>query len=109
MIPSVYILDNPVRISGPVEGFGFAVVLPEIAVDRGLQVNERVEGAALQAPAGERGEEGLDRIAPGAGGGCEVKRPARVPGKRGAHLGMLVGGVIVEDGVDELADGIDPI
>jgi len=105
LMPSVHLLDDAVGIGGPDEGFGFSIVLAEIAVDRGVQVDERVEGAALQAPAGERGDESLDRIGSGAGGGREVKRPARVSGKPGAHLGMLVGGVVVEDGVDELAAG----
>jgi hypothetical protein len=54
------------------KGFGFAVVFAEVAVDRGLQVDQRVEDAAPQAPAGERGEERLDRIGPGAGGGREM-------------------------------------
>jgi len=40
---------------------GFAVVLAEVAVDRGLEIDRRVEGAALQAATGGRGEEGLDR------------------------------------------------
>ena len=40
-MPSVQFLDDTVGIGGPEEGFGFAVVLAEIAVDRGLQVDER--------------------------------------------------------------------
>src|SRR5262249_41713821 len=66
---------------------------------------ERMEDAALQPPPGERGEEGLDRIGPGAGGGREMERPARMPGEPGAHLGVLVGGIVVEDGVDQFAGG----
>jgi len=50
-------------------------VLAEVAIDRGLQVDQRAEDAALQSPAGEGGEEALDRIGPGARGGCEMKRP----------------------------------
>ena len=41
-----------------------------------------------------------------------MKRPARVPGEPGTHLGVLGGGIIVEDGVDQLAGrhgGLDPI
>ena len=66
----------------------------------------------LQAAAGQRGEEGLDGVQPGAGGRREVEGPARVPGEPGADLGVLVGGVVVEDGVDQLAGrhrGLDPI
>ena len=57
----------------------------------------------LQAAAGERGEEGLDRVEPGARGRREVEGPARMAGEPGADLGVLVGGVVVEDHVDHLA------
>ena len=66
-MPSIHLLDVAVGIGGPREGFGFAVVFAEVAVDRGLQVDERVKDAALQSLAGEGGKEGLDRIGPGAG------------------------------------------
>jgi hypothetical protein len=36
-------------ICGPDEGFGFAVVLAEIAIDRRLQVDQRAEDTAPQA------------------------------------------------------------
>ena len=75
-MPSIEFLNDMVGISGPNKGFGFAVVLAEVAVDRGLQVDERAKDAALQSLAGERGKEGLDGIGPGAGGGCEMKHPA---------------------------------
>ena len=52
-MPTIDLLDDAVGIGGPNKGFGFAVVLAEIAVDRGLQVDERAEDAALQSPAGE--------------------------------------------------------
>ena len=42
------------------------VGLVEIAVDGGLEVDDGSERAALQAPLGKRGEEGLDRVEPGA-------------------------------------------
>ena len=102
-MPSIDLLDDAVGIGGPDEGFGFAVVFAEVAVDRGLQVDQRAKDAALQPPAGERGKEGLDRIGPGAGSGCEMKHPAGVPGEPSAHFGMLVGGIVVEDGMDEFA------
>src|SRR5690348_5913272 len=111
-MPSIDLLDDTVGIGGPDKGFGFAVVFAEVSVDRGLQVDQRAKDAALQSPAGERGKEGLDRIGPGAGGGCEMKRPAWMPVEPGAHLGVLVSGVIVEDSVDELAGGhggFDPV
>ena len=111
-MPSVDLFDDAVGIGGPDEGLGALVVLVEVALDRGLEVDQGVEGAALQAAAGQRGEEGLDGVEPGAGGRREVEGPARVPSEPGADLGMLVGGVVVEDGVDQLAGrhgGLDPI
>jgi hypothetical protein len=51
---------------------------------------QRAKDAALQPPAGQRGEEGLYRIGPGAGGGREMKRPARMPGEPGAHPGREI-------------------
>ena len=67
------------------------------------EVDDGVEDAAADAPAGEHGEEALDGIEPGAGGRREVERPARMVGEPGLHLGMLVCGIVVEDGVDQLA------
>ena len=82
-------LDDPVGIGRPDKRLGFAIVFAEVPVDPGLQVDERVEGALLQALADERGEKSLDHIGPGAVGGREMKRPARVPGEPGAYLGCL--------------------
>ena len=62
LAPSVgaaQLCDDAVRIGGSDERCGFAVVLAEVAVDRGLEVDQRVEDASLQTPTGERGEEGL--------------------------------------------------
>src|SRR5215469_14665759 len=98
-MPSSYLLDDTVGIGGPDEGFGFAFVLAEEAVDRRLQVDQRMEDAALQSPASERGKEALDRIGPGTRGWREVKGPARVLGEPSAHFRVLVDGVVVEDRV----------
>ena len=87
------------------EGFGIIVVLFDVAVDGGLEVNDRVEDAAFEAPAGERGEEALDGVDPGGRCRGEMKGPARMAGEPGQHLGMFVGGVVVGDGVDRLSAG----
>jgi hypothetical protein len=47
---------------GPDEGLGALVVLGEVAIDRGPEVDERVEGAALQVAA--IAEEGLNGVDP---------------------------------------------
>ena len=88
-------------------------MLVEIAVDGGLQVDDRSEDAAPEALSGEFGEEAFDGIDPGTGFRGEVEGPARVTGEPGFDLGMGVGGVIIENGVDQLAgrdrtlDGIE--
>ena len=57
-MPPIDLLDDAVGIGGPDEGLGFAIVFVEVAVDGGLQVDQRAEDAALQSPAGERGKKG---------------------------------------------------
>ena len=90
-MPAVDLFNDAVGVGGPDEGLGALIVLGEVAVDGGLEVDQGVEGAALQAAAGQRGEEGLDGVEPGAGGRREVEGPARMTGQPGADLGMLVG------------------
>ena len=51
-MPSIAFLNDVVGIGSPDEGFGFAIVFAEVAVDRGLQIDERAKDAALQSPAG---------------------------------------------------------
>ena len=86
-----------------VKGLGCVVVLGDVAVDGGLQVDERAEDPALEPPPGERREEALHGVEPGCAGRGEVEGPARVADEPGAHLGVLVGGVVVDHGVDHLA------
>ena len=80
-----------------------SVVFGQVAVDGGLQVDERMEDAATEAAAGELGEEALDRIEPGCRGRGEVERPARMPGQPSSDFGVLVAAIIVEDHMDQLA------
>ena len=64
-------------------------MLGDVAVDRGLQLDDRAEHAAPEPTPGQRGEEGLDRVQPRARGGREVEGPARVPHPPGQNLGGL--------------------
>jgi hypothetical protein len=89
LVPMIDFFDDAIGVGGPAEGFGFAVVLAEIAVDRRLEIDQRMEDAALEPPAGKRGKKALDRIRPGARG--EVKRPPRMPGEPGPHPGLRRG------------------
>ena len=103
LVPSSDGGDDFVGIGGPDEGLGIGVGLVEEAVDGGLEVDDRAEDAAFQAPLGQLGEEALDGIEPRAEVGVKwkVQRGWRV--EPGADLGVLVGGVVVEDDVDQLA------
>src|SRR5271165_257620 len=104
--------DGFVGVCGPCEGLWGLVCLGEEAVDGGLEVDDGSEDAALQSSLGQRGEVTLDGVQPGAGGRREVEDEALVPAEPGAHLGMLVRGVIVEDDVNDLSDrdfGLDGI
>src|SRR5512132_933835 len=82
LVPSAGGGDDGLRVGGPDEGFGIVVVLGEVAVDRGLEIDQRVEYATLQAAPGELGEEALDGIEPGRRGWREVEGPARVASER---------------------------
>jgi hypothetical protein len=59
--------------------------------------------ASSQALAGQSGEEIFDGVEPGAGGRGEMEGPARMADEPGLDLGVLVGCVIVDNGVDQLA------
>ena len=75
----------------------------EISVDCFLKIRDRAKDAAFQSPFGQSREETLDGAKPGGGSRGEVEGPARMPRQPSSHGGMLVGGVIVEDGVDAIA------
>ena len=99
-MPTFHGGDDVVWVGGPDEGLGPHVVLVEEAVDGGLEVDEGMEDASLEASCGEPGEEALDGVQPRGGGWGEVEGEARVAIEPGADLGVLVGGVVVEDDVE---------
>ena len=71
--------DDGIGIGFPSEGLGVGIVLGEVAVDRGLEVDDSDEGASSEPSFGERGEEVLDGVEPGgAGRGEKVTRGCRV-------------------------------
>lgn len=111
--PSVSGGDDVIGVGAPDKRLGFGdVVFGDEAVDGGLQVDDRMEHAVLESAPRQFGKEPLDRIQPGRRCRDEVERPARMPGQPGAHLGMFVGAVVVEDDVDGLALGdvaFDPV
>ncbi len=105
LVPSSDGGDDFVRILGPAEGAGVLVDLCEEAIDGGLQRDDGVEDAAFEAPLAQLGEQAFDRVEPGRRGWGEVEGPARVTREPLQHPGVLVGGVIVNDGVDSLPAG----
>ena len=85
--------------------FWIIVSLCDEAVDGGLEFNNAAEHTALQSLLGKFGEAALDGVEPRARGRREVEDEARVPIEPLRHLRMLMGGVIVEDHVNELSGG----
>jgi hypothetical protein len=102
LVPAPDSADNFVGIGSPCKGFGFGVVLDDEAIDGCLQIDDRDKDGALLSLLGELGEEAFDSVEPGGRSWGEVEGPAGMPEKPLAHLRMLVGRVIVEDGVDGL-------
>jgi hypothetical protein len=64
-----------------------------------------VKDAAAHALPRHLGKEVLDRVEPGRRDRGKVKGPARMARQPGQHLGMFMGGIVVEYGVDHLAGG----
>ena len=89
--------DYLVRVSGPGEGLWRLVCFGDEAIDSGQQIDHRSEDASLQLPLGQLDEVSLHGAESGAGGRREVEGGALVPSKPSMHLGVLMGGVIVED------------
>ena len=81
--------NDCVGIGGPGEGLGFNVVLAHEAVDRGLEVDDGVEDAALEPSPGEFREEAFDGIEPGTGCRHEVEGPARMGPSQARIFGCL--------------------
>ena len=63
-----------------------------------------MEDPALEPPAGQGGKEALDSIEPGGRCRREVEHPPGMASEPGTDLGLLVRGVVVEDGVPFIAD-----
>ena len=56
-MPSACGGDGFVRVGFPAERLGIGVVIGDVSVDGGLQIDDADEGAAFEASFGERGEE----------------------------------------------------
>jgi hypothetical protein len=67
------------------------------AVDFFDEVGGGLEGATTDGALGDEGEEPFDLVEPGGIGGREVNVPTRTACEPSSDLGMLVGGVVVDD------------
>ena len=95
--------DDLVGLLGPLEGAGVGTGFCQVSVDCCLQFDDGAERAAFEPPPGQPSEETFDGVEPRGGRGREVKGPSLVPRKPGTDLGMLVSGIVIDNGVDQLA------
>ena len=94
MLPAFDSCEDALWVGSPYEGFGIGVCFSDEAIDSDWQINDGSEHAALEATAGEFGEEAFNRVAPGCGGWGKVERPAGILGQPLAYLRMLVGRIL---------------
>ena len=97
--------DDFVWVLGPAEGSWICVGFGEEALDGGLEFDDGSEDATFEPPLCQLGEVAFDGVEPRGGGGGEVEGPARMAGQPFTDLGMLVGGIVVGDGMDEFPAG----
>jgi hypothetical protein len=64
------------------------------------RVGGGIERAATDSALSDEGEEAFDLVEPGGVGGREVNVPTRTACEPSSDLGMLVGGVVVDDEMD---------
>ncbi len=87
----------------------------DVSADRVLKLGHRGEGSTANTLTSEDGEEIFDGIEPGPGCWREMDDPAGVISQPLSNLGMLMGGVVIGDGVDDLAsrngslDGVEEL
>jgi len=77
-----------------------AVGFCDEAIDGGLKLDDRFEDAAFEPLPGEFGKQPFDRIDPRARGWGEMESEALMPLQPSFDVGVLVGGVVVEDDMD---------
>src|SRR4051794_7077083 len=95
--PTSHLSDDAIRICGPDERLRTFVGLRQKTIYGRLEVDDPAKGASLQPLAGKLGEEALDRVQPGCRRRGEVKVKSRVPWEPSTNLGMLEGGVVMDN------------
>ena len=94
--------DDFIRVGLPSEWLWVGVVVCDVSIDCSLQIDDADKGATFEAPFGQYGKEAFNRIQSRGAGRREVEGDARVASEPRDHLGMFVGGIVVEDDVDGL-------
>lgn len=94
---------------GPDKSLGLTVVVADLAADGLLQIGNRFEHPPTNFPPGDDGKDALDSVEPRGRCRREVEDPAWVIGQPLPDLRMLVGAVVVEDGVDHLPGRDGPL
>ena len=84
-------------------------MLLDVAADGILEIGDRFEDAASDLPAGNDRKEAFDGIEPGCGGRGKMEDPSRVIGEPLLHPGVLVGGVVIRDRMDNPAGPNRPL
>jgi len=74
-MPALGGVDDAVGIGAPDQGLGRLVLTGDEAIGGSLEVDDRVEDAALRPALGEPGEDAFDGVEAGAGGRHSCLRP----------------------------------
>ena len=99
-MPSFDSGDDFVGVFGPDERLGIGVGIGDEVVNCILEFLEGTEDATLDAARGREREQTFDGVEPGGRSRGEVEDKTRVAREPFQHLGMLVRGVVIDDGVD---------
>ena len=76
----------------------------DVACDRVLEIVDGMEGSASDLAACDGGKEALDGVEPRGRGRSEMECPARMIGEPFEDVGLFVGGIVVDDGVNDFSD-----
>ena len=99
-MPSFYGSDDLVWVGGPGERFRVFVGFGDEAIDCGLEIDEGMEDAPLEAPFREFGEEAFDGVEPRTGCWREVEYKLLMAVEPCPNLWVLVYGIVIKDDVD---------
>jgi hypothetical protein len=75
----------------------------DVACNLALQIVDGMEGSASNLAACDGGKEALHGVEPQGRGRREMEHPARMIGQPFEDVGLFVGGVVVDDGVDDFS------